>query len=213
MATSRGPDNSARIAISGTTNTQNWANVFHCQLTTSGSIAQADLDTWTAAFGAQYKTSFAGQESGAVNYVLAKTTLYTPGGGQLTSSAALTGAGTSGGTNVSDLSAALCISWLSTVYWRGGKPRTYLPGLSTAQVANNYQIAGASITSAKTAATGFRTAVNALTATSITGTTLGFVSFRSGNAPRGTPIFFAFTGATVHGRVASQRRRLGRWTN
>jgi hypothetical protein len=213
MATSRGPDNSVRIAISGTQSTQNWANIFRCQLTTSGSISQADLDTWTAAFAAAYKSNLASQQTSQVTYVLAKAVLYTPGGGALVSTATMTGSGTSGGTNVSDISASICLSWLSTVYWRGGKPRSYMPGVSTAQVTNNYQVTPTTITGYGTAAAAFRTAINALTATSITGTSLGFVSFNSGNAPRGTPLFFAFSGVKIHGRLATQRRRLGRWLN
>ncbi len=43
--------------------------------------------------------------------------------------------------------------------------------------------------------------------------TFGFVSFNSGNAPRGTPLFFAYTGAKVHPRPGTQRRRLGKWVN
>jgi hypothetical protein len=213
MATSRGPDNSIRIAISGTQGTQNWANIFRCQLSTSGTITQADLDTWTAAFAAAYKSNLASSMTAQVSFVLAKCVLYAPGGGALVSTAAMTGAGTSGGTNVSDLSASLCLSWLSTVYWRGGKPRTYLPGVSTAQVTNNYQVASTTITGTGAAAASFRTAINALTAGTITGTVLGFVSFNSGNAPRGTPLFFPFSGVKLHGRLATQRRRLGRWLN
>jgi len=135
MASRRGPDNSARVAISGTSNSRNWANVFHVQFTTSSSISQADLDTWLTAFCNQYKTSFAGQLSPSAGFVNGKATLYTPGGGVLQSVSAMTGAG-SGGTIVQDNSASAVISWLSTVYWRGGKPRTYLPAIPNAAIQN-----------------------------------------------------------------------------
>lgn len=213
MASRRGPDNSVRIAISGTASSINWANVFHAQLTTSGSIAQADLDTWTTAFANQFKTSFAPRQTSLVNYTLAKATLYTPGGGQLSSSSAMTGAGTNAGATVQDQSAAEVISWLTTVYWRGGKPRTYLNGVTSVDMSGSANLSATAISNLTTAATGFRTAINALTAASITGTTLGFVSFSSGNAPRVPAVFFAFTGARVHTRLGSQRRRLGKWIN
>jgi len=213
MASRRGPDNSVKVAITGTQAGVNWNNIFHCQLTTSSSIAQADLDTWTTSFQAQYKTSFAPHSHSGIVYTLAKTVLYTPGGGELISSITMTGNGTEAGTQISDASAAKVVSWLSTVYWRGGKPRTYIPGPVTADTANNVSLAGAEITSLQTAAGGFRTAINALTAGTITGTQLGFVSFFTGNALRPTPLFFAITGAKVHGRIGSQRRRLGRWIN
>lgn len=202
-----------RVAISGTINAVNWANVFHCQLTTSGSIAQADLDTWTTAFQAAYKTRFASHSNAIALYSLAKTILYTPGGGALISSVAMTGAGTDAGTPVADNSSCKVVSWLSTVYWRGGKPRTYIPAPITGDVVNNNALSGAEAASLAAAAVSFRTDVNALTATSITGTQLGFVSFFSGNAVRGTPLFFAITGAKAHPRLGSQRRRLGKWQN
>jgi hypothetical protein len=213
MATSRGPDNSVRIAINGTQGVNNWANVFHAQLTTSSAIAQADLDTWTAAFAAAYKTRFAPYMSASVAYTLGKAVCFTPGNAELVSSTTMSGNGTEGGTQVSDYSAALCVSWTSSVYWRGGKPRTYLPGVCTNEVLNNFQVQGATVTGLKTSSANFRNDINALTSGTITGTTFGFVSFSSGNAPRGTPLFFPITGSNVHGRLATQRRRNGRWLN
>jgi hypothetical protein len=213
MATRRGPDNSVRIAIGGTMNGIAWANVFYCQLATSSAIIQADLDTWTTAFQAAYKTRFAPVQRAEVLYALAKAVCFTPGITQVTSSIAMTGAGTEAGTLVSDNGVSKVVSWLSPVYWRGGKPRTYLPGVAVTDVTTSTVLTGAAITAVKTAAGNFRTDINALTAGTITGTQLGFVSFSSGNVPRGTPLFFAFSGATVHPRLGSQRRRLGRWTN
>jgi hypothetical protein len=214
MASRRGPDNSVRIAISGNfgTGTPNWANVFHAQLTTSGTISQADLDAWTTAFQAAYKTRFAPRCSPAVTYVLAKNILYSPGGGELISSITMTGLGTNGGTIVPDLSACEVVSWLSTVYWRGGKPRTYIPGPVTANILSSRTLQAAEITALQAAGAGFRNDVNALTSGGITGTSFGFVSFASGNAPRPNGIFYPITGATVHPRIGSQRRRLGKWT-
>lgn len=213
MASRRGPDNSVRTAISGTINGVNWANVFHCQLTTSSSISQADLDTWTTSFQAAYKTNFAPRSNSNVLYVLAKTILYSPGGSALTSSIAMTGAGTNAGTPISDNSAAEVLSWLSTVYWRGGKPRTYIPGPVNNNIGSNNSLSGAEVTALTNAGVAFRTAVNALTAGTITGTTLGFVSFFSGNVERVPAVFFAVTGARTHPRLGTQRRRLGRWVN
>jgi len=213
MATRRGPDNSVRVAIKGLYGSQNWANVFHCQLTTSSSIIQADLDTWTTSFQAQFKTSFAPRQSTGVSYVSATTTLYSPGGGVITSVIAMTGAGTNAGAIVNDNSASAVISWLSTVYWRGGKPRTYLQSVISGDLSNSFEFGATAITNYTTAATGFRTAINALTAGTITGTQLGFVSFSTGNVPRTPAVFFPITGARVHPRIGTQRRRLGKWLN
>jgi hypothetical protein len=74
-------------------------------------------------------------------------------------------------------------------------------------------ITSGSRTAWATAGTNFKSDANALTTGTITGTTFGFVSFQSGNAERGTPLFFAITGCIVHPRIGSQRRRNGKWQN
>jgi hypothetical protein len=201
-----------RVAIQGNCLGTNWANVFHAQLTTSSAIISADLLTWLTSFSAQFKTSFAPRQGGNINYVNASATLYSPGGGVLQSVYGMTGSGTGGGI-LADNAAAKVISWSSTVYWRGGKPRTYLAGVQTADIRSGTanELATAEMTSMGTAGSGFRTAINALTTGTITGTTIGFVSFSSGNVPRTTPIFYPFTGCVIHPRLATQRRRLGKW--
>jgi len=211
MATRRGPDNSARISIQYTISNLTAVNVFWVQLSTSSSISQSDLDAYLVAFSNQYKTSFAPRMQTGVSYKLAQATCFTPGGSVLQSSATMTGTGSNAGTLVQDISACSIVSWLTTVYWRGGKPRTYIGGLSGAQTNGANQLTGAEVTALQTAGAGFRTAVNALTQGTITGTQFGFVSFQTGNAPRPSPLFFAIIGAKVHPRLGSQRRRLGKW--
>ena len=210
MASRRGPDNSVRVAISGNLNGVNWANVFACQLTAATAPTQAMLDTWTDAFAAAYKTAFAGTLPPVTNFINAKAVMFLPGGAVLESSRPMTGSGT-GGTAVQDDAISAVVSWTTSVYWRGGKPRTYLPGLAQSQVTNNNSLVGGFITTLTTAGNSFRTAVNALTATNITATVLGFFSFRTGNAERPAGLFFPIGGAIVHPRLGTQRRRLGRW--
>lgn len=211
MPSRRGPDNSVRVAITGTVRGQNFANILHAQLTTSSSIAQADLDAWTLSFFNAWKTAFQAQMSTDVAVSSAKTICYTPGGSELISVAGTGYAGTGVAVGAPG-AASKVVSWVTTVYWRGGKPRTYVPSISTGDLtAGTDQLAAGTVTAMKTAASGFRTAANALTSGTITSTVLGFVSFFSGNAPRVAPLFFPFTGSTVHPRVGIQRRRDGRW--
>lgn len=211
MASRRGPDNSVRLAVSGTLRGQNWANVFHYQLTTSSSISQADLDTWTSTIFGYYKTRFGPLLGSDCSIISAKAVLYTPGGGELISNATGTVAGSIGSASIAGAMSKV-VSWLTTVYWRGGKPRTYLPTVVAADLtAGTDTLTAASKTALQTAAAGFRTDANAYTVGTITGTSFGFVSFRSGNADRAVPLFFAVTGATIHSRVGTQRRRDGKW--
>lgn len=213
MASRRGPDNSVRIAVVGTVRGNAAAVTFHTQLTTSSTVSQADLDTWLIALHAAFKTRFQSQlpTDFAINYV--KCVLYAPGGGELvstTSPAAWSGTAATGSQSGS---ACAVISWQSGVYWRGGKPRTYLPLYTNGVNAGADTLSAAFRTSLATAAVGFKNDVNGLTSGTITGTVFGFVSFQTGNAPRGTPLFFSIVGAVIHPRVGSQRRRLGKWQN
>jgi hypothetical protein len=213
MASRRGPDNSVRIAITGTMTGRTWANVFFSQLATSSTITQADLDTYVTAFQAAYKARFAAVQSGSVAYSNAKGTLFAPGGGVLHSLIAMTGTGSEAGTDPESTAMAKVVSWLSTVYWRGGKPRTYLigPRIADIDATTESTFTGAARTAVVTAANNFRTDVNALTAGTINGSVLGFVSFRSGNVERVTPLFFPVSGSLCHPRIGTQRRRYGKW--
>lgn len=127
---------------------------------------------------------------------------------EATLSASLAGTGSGATVTAND---ALVISWLSNAYWRGGKPRTYLPGLLTASVDTNHSLLDSSKAAFLANAVAFRTAVNAITTPAVDATQLGFVSYATGKAWRSTPLFFPYTGVTIHDRIGSQRRRLGRW--
>lgn len=212
MATRRGPDNTARVAISGAFNGVSWANVFHVQLTTATAITQADFTLWVTAFSNAYINNFASRMANGVSIARIVGTLYTPGGGQLTSDQGLASNGVEGAGAVEDNAASKVVSWLSTVYWRGGKPRTYLPGVLTADVLTNRFVTVAEQALIVTKANAFVAAVNALVQGTIATTKLGFVSFMSGNADRVPPVFFPISAGTSHPRLGTQRRRLGKWT-
>lgn len=200
-----------RFAVSGLLGTVAWANVFWANLTTSGTPTQSDLDTWLTAAAAAYKTRFQSNIDSGASFTQAQAILFLPGNLVLPSIVAMTGAGT--GTHVAGTSQDNCsvISWQTGVYWRGGKPRTYLPYTPGGNTTGNKSLSAATITSLLSAAGSFRTDINALTAGAISGTQLGFVSFRTGNADRVPPVFFAYSSVKVHPRLGTQRRRLGKW--
>lgn len=213
MASRRGPDNSVRVALVGTLHGSSCANIMYFQLTTSGTPAQADLDTWLTNLHNAFKTRFQALLPADYQFSYAKAVMFTPGGTELVSTyTPVAWSGTLGG-GITDAEQCKVISWQSAVYWRGGKPRTYLPCGNSDITAGTSTLAAATRTTLATAAVNFRSDSNGLTSGAITGTSHGFVSFRSGNAERGTPAFFASTGAIVHPRIGSQRRRLGRWQN
>ena len=211
MATRRGPDNTVRFSISGLINTVAWANVFWAQLTTSGTPSQADLDTWLTAVQAAYKTRLQTDIQTGATFTQAQALLFLPGGLTLPSIIAMTGAGT--GTSVGLEPSSLCgvVSWQTGVYWRGGKPRTYMPLPIAANRNDHRTLSAGGITTISSHANSFRTDVNAVAAGAITAGQIGFVSFRSNNADRVPPVFYAYTGVKVHPKLGEQRRRLGKW--
>lgn len=106
---------------------------------------------------------------------------------------------------------AVCLSWAIAARYRGGKPRWYLPGITTGALSASYGSAILPSWAATTqgAADGWLVAINGSSAGGST-VTVGTISFRTGNAPRVTPLFRSFTGITVHERLDSQRRRSGK---
>jgi hypothetical protein len=213
MPTRIGPAGSVRVAVLGSASGQNIVNVFWCSLTASGTVTQADLDTWTASFGSNFKTDFLSSLPSNYSFVSVNSTYFVDGTATnvLQSTQNLTGAGSGGAQG--DLAVAVCVSWSSSAYWRGGKPRTYLLAISTAVSSSTPKnVSSSAQTSYGSAATAFLGHINALTAgTTITATKLGFVSFDTAGAARTTPLFFAFTGKKIHPRLAHQRRRDGKW--
>lgn len=107
---------------------------------------------------------------------------------------------------------SVCISWEAGSTWKGGKLRTYLPGIPTdaVQSVGSSQVTSTYAIQLAQEALSFMNNIDALTVASLTGFTLGSVSYYSGHAVRPTPIFRDFIGARVHERLDSQRRRSGK---
>lgn len=107
----------------------------------------------------------------------------------------------------------VCLSWQIAESYRGGKPRTYVPGIpqnatnttGSSQLSTTYANALASVGDA------ILTAINARVETGAGAATdaLGTVSYHTGHAVRPTPLFRAFLDCRVHERLDSQRRRSG----
>jgi hypothetical protein len=108
-------------------------------------------------------------------------------------------------------SVAWVTSWRSGATWRGGRPRSYWPGAPEALTSNSSsaEIITAQNANLQSDSAAFLTAMNAIVLGGITGA-CGFPSYFTKGAFRPTPVFFPFSSAAVHGRLASQRRRTGK---
>jgi hypothetical protein len=103
------------------------------------------------------------------------------------------------------------LSWRIAPSYRGGKPRTYLPGIPTSAVntTGDSAITSTYASALQADAAAFRLAVNALTPSG-SAISLGSVSYFLHHAVRPTPIFNDFLAVNVHERLDSQRRRSGK---
>jgi hypothetical protein len=125
---------------------------------------------------------------------------------QATSSHAAVG-GSLGGNTLPPQCAAV-ISWGIGRRYRGGKPRTYIAGISeTAQVANGSSQVSNTYANILFQAAGQLLAGVATLAISGGSSILGTVSYRTLNAPRAVPIFEPYVAVHIHERLGSQRRR------
>ena len=132
------------------------------------------------------------------------------GGSDNTASAVATTAGATTGTPLPP-QCAVCVSWTISARYRGGHPRTYFPGLLSSDLvaADFSELKATTATNWEEAGLNFLDDVNG-TMVSGVDLVLGTVSYFTGNAPRTTPLFRIYTGAHVHRRLDSQRRRSGK---
>jgi hypothetical protein len=111
---------------------------------------------------------------------------------------------------------ASCISWIGAPSYRGGKPRTYLPGVPGTQVTGGTsQLNSSFCTSLKAAAIaalGDMAWTNIMSVPAVLGA-VSYISKTINPTPphhRTTPLFWPYLSANVHSRVDSQRRRSGK---
>lgn len=210
MATRRGPDESVRAAVSGVFGSSVWTNIFWFHSTHTTPIDSATMNTFCGNLFDVIKVNYIANTSNQ-NAITSVEATYFPTGSPLVVVGTHTGS-TAGGVSGDPLPASIAavISWQSGVYWRGGKPRTYVAGLDISAQGNETELAGGFVTALQTDGDNLIAAMNALTSGNFDSIQFGLVSFVSGGVDRTPPEFFPITGCAVHPRMDSQRRRLGK---
>lgn len=206
------PQGTIRAAISGINSPNSrWANVFWVRGPSSGSPGGTELNVvaeqlygfWNANFNEHLSTECV-MEGCQVLY-------YGAGGARLGGQHIENVAGRNIGTAL-PAHAALVISWHIQQRYRGGHPRTYLPGLTNLHPEDPTSWSLPTRDTFAGAANNFHNQVNGMVVPPFTDFHLGTVSFVLDREWRTTPTFrdFTPTAATVDTRIDSQRRRLGR---
>lgn len=199
--------NCLRIRILGKNASGNLAHIMHAQYS-GGTPSVADVTAYANAFRSNWNTQFAPMVGNAVVYT----------GFEVADLGSLTGAvftntnqvtGTRAVTTYAPISACCVISWKIGLRFRGGHCRTYLPLSSAADYTAGVTINGAFVSSLTTAANSFLTSMNAVTSGTLS-FALAMVSYWHANTLRPTGVPYLITAANVHGRIDTQRRRLGK---
>jgi len=195
-----------QLRVVGTNQGTAWNNNFHLQYSGTGPTS-ADLDTLCTQVLTQWATNFAPLCQAGVALASARAVDLTNRAAAI-GNATNTSPGTRAGTAMTN-QVACVISWPINNRYRGGHPRTYLPAGVLADVTSGHLWAGAFVTAATNAAGGFRTGVNAITISGHTFTLVALSYYRN-HALLGVPTPYTINAPKVHGRVDTQRTRLGK---
>lgn len=108
---------------------------------------------------------------------------------------------------------AACVSWSINAAYRGGHPRTYMPGISASYLTaiGSNELSTTAAVNLVASWQNFANAVNIITIDTDT-VTMGTVSYVRNKTPRVTPVFYAYAVANtrMNTRLANQRRRNGK---
>lgn len=195
------------LAVNGTQSSFTWAVILWLKLVAS-SRSGADLSTLLGAIRSAWSTNMAPLYPSSCSVTEMKAVWIIPGGGEIVISNTSAVPGTKVGTPMSTLASCAVLNWRIDQYYRGGKPRTYMPGLVNTDTTDNVHLTTAALGTAQTQAAAFLNAVNALTAGAITSCSLGTVSFQQKKQWRDAPVFYPYKGVTCRSVMGIQRRRL-----
>lgn len=204
-----------QFVMGGTHNGYPWLNVGYLQYTGIAPTV-ADLNSIGTAIGNAWNTNIAPLCHANVTMQSVNLTDLTNRGAAISAVTGLNHPGTRAGTDVPNQVAAV-ISWKINHRYRGGHPRSYWPAGVQADITSGRSWASAFQTAATAAAGAFRTALNAITYGSST-VRMVSMNFYTHDPTTGKPIYvgtpvpYTIQSALCHGRVDTQRRRLGKET-
>lgn len=197
----------AEFELEVTGETRRFVNILHFAIPGGGPIPLGDLTSLATYLDAQYDLAFTDFMGTTVTHVESVFT-------DLTSDTAprvITAPGTSGGSagSLLPLNVAAVASWAISRRYRGGHPRSYLGGMVDAQVSSPIALNPTFLTNWETALNTFLTNTSSHIIGGSTHEPVN-VSYFSGGAMRVSPVQDSIIGVTVHPRIDSQRRRLGK---
>lgn len=196
-----------RIRVLGKVGASAIAHIMHTQYA-GGSPTLADVTAFANAFRGYWNTRIGPCVGPNVTYnTFEVADLATLTGAVFSNTTPVTGTHT--GTQVPPLSAAIVISWKVNLRFRGGHCRTYLPFANMTDLTLGNTIGTTYQSLVQTSASGLLTDVNAFTSGSLI-YAFAMLSYFQHGALRPTPQPYLVTAASVHQRLDTVRRRLGK---
>jgi hypothetical protein len=197
-----------KVRLVGFRDVSRWNNIFHVRYAGTAPTT-ADLEAYAATISGIWGTNLASLMSlncSLTEVHMVDLTSPTAASAEL----AVTIPGTRAGSDFTGQVAAVS-SWLANLRFRGGHFRTYWPMGMTNDTTNSTTWASSFRIAAQDGLTAFRTAINGASAGTAPTTLIG-LSYFTQHALRPVPLAVDITGVAVHGRIDTQRRRLGKET-
>jgi hypothetical protein len=198
-----------KVRFLGTTQGVPFVNVFHAQHS-AGSITANDLQTFINGIRSAAGTNLASAYySGTVINTFEITDISSSTGPVATNTSSVSGS--KGATALTPVNVSYAVSWNVPLHYRGGHPRNYIPLSAAGDIASGKLLASGVAGTLSGFWAAYLTAFNAVVSGTI-GITMGMFQYHAHHQVVNPPVFYAFTGVRIHGRVDSQRRRLGKET-
>lgn len=203
------PAGVARVALSGTILGHPWINTFWLQITHTGAVTVTDLQDIADFISASWNTDFGAAVSADAILTQVSVAFYPTVGTELVYVGSYSHVGGAPAA-VQDAGASWVIDFVISSFYRGGKPRWYLPGVPAASISNGSNISTSGFNVLVGGINIFRNHLNAHTTANVTAMTMGVVRFASGNAWLTPPVFWPYTSVKVGKKykLGSQRRRI-----
>lgn len=204
-----------QYSIKGSHNSIAWANTGYLQYT-GIAPAVADLQAMGTAIGNAWNTNFAPLCHAQVTMDAVRLADMTNRASAIAQVSGMAHAGTRVGTD--DANSICCVvSWQINRRYKGGHPRWYVPAGVVADYTLGKTWTTTFTTAMNNAATAMRTAMNAI---AVSGVTYKMVAMQIFHKDPITlkqvyvvpPVPYTIQGNVIHGRVDTQRRRLGKET-
>lgn len=206
------PADSLRVAFEGTNGPSTWAVIHWFQLASTGDATAAQLATLVGAIRDAFGTAFihVGAISSTTHLTRVKAAYRTQDGTLLRRSELVADVVGTGSSDSEAAQVAMLINWATGDPRRGGKPRSYIPGVVDEVMLDSARLLSANVVTATNQAIAYIAAVNALTSGPLTGVKFVEMSFRDLKTYRAAAVSYDIDSGSCSTEVATQRRRVDR---